>query len=276
MKRLLAYLNQPAPGYEGKPWKTVCIAALLVFFILFLIQPVGTNSIYIYKNYAISPYIALAGYSLVTALCLSLILYGGPVVCKKWYKHWTLGKSIFLTFLIFVFITIGNVLYDYFLFDSSRQANNPNELLPLLIVYIRITLLVGMIPMIMILIYQKNRYLAKNLQQAQELNQHLLNREHRETQIFPSSPVLLSGSTKENITLHPEELLFIEAYGNYVKVHYLREGMIRQKLLRATIKQMAVTMGNIYPSWKEELEKAEQLFQEEDKATILPHWIFRM
>lgn len=35
MKRLLAYLNQPAPGYEEKPWKTVCIAALLVFLFYF-------------------------------------------------------------------------------------------------------------------------------------------------------------------------------------------------------------------------------------------------
>jgi DNA-binding LytR/AlgR family response regulator len=39
--------------------------------------------------------------------------------------------------------------------------------------------------------------------------------------------------------LHPEQFIYLEAYGNYVKVNYYTEdGLAKQKLLRATIKQM--------------------------------------
>ena len=50
--------------------------------------------------------------------------------------------------------------------------------------------------------------------------------------------VLLAGSTKERLLLPPETLLYLEACGNYVKIFYEAEGKPKQKLLRATIKQM--------------------------------------
>lgn len=50
--------------------------------------------------------------------------------------------------------------------------------------------------------------------------------------------VLLAGSTKERLLLPAETLLYLEACGNYVKIFYEAEGKPKQKLLRATIKQM--------------------------------------
>ena len=56
----------------------------------------------------------------------------------------------------------------------------------------------------------------------------------------------LSGTTNETVTLKVPDLLYIEAVGNYVKVCHLRNGEVRNDMLRATMKQMEETLQG-YP-----------------------------
>ena len=52
------------------------------------------------------------------------------------------------------------------------------------------------------------------------------------------SDITLSGTTNETVTLQVSNLLYIDAVGNYVKVHHLRDGSVRVDMLRATTKQI--------------------------------------
>lgn len=63
-----------------------------------------------------------------------------------------------------------------------------------------------------------------------------------ETSLAATETVLLAGSTKDYLSLDPHALLYLEACGNYVKIYYEAEGKAKQRLLRATIKQMEGTL----------------------------------
>jgi DNA-binding LytR/AlgR family response regulator len=51
-------------------------------------------------------------------------------------------------------------------------------------------------------------------------------------------PLTLTGTTNESVTLKLQDLLYIEAVGNYLKVCHLSDGRVRTDMLRATMKQM--------------------------------------
>jgi DNA-binding LytR/AlgR family response regulator len=50
--------------------------------------------------------------------------------------------------------------------------------------------------------------------------------------------IVLSGSTKESVTLYPDSILYIESSGNYVKINCLHNNVVKQKQLRTTITQL--------------------------------------
>ena len=59
--------------------------------------------------------------------------------------------------------------------------------------------------------------------------------------------IVLTGTTKETVSLHVSDLLYVEAVGNYVKVYRLDEnGNVRNDLLRATSKQIEEQLSG-YP-----------------------------
>lgn len=79
----------------------------------------------------------------------------------------------------------------------------------------------------------RSRYLAAELEETRLLNEQLQKVEEE-----PASNVTLAGTTSESISLEISHLLYIEAVGNYVKVFQLRDGVVRNDLLRATVKQI--------------------------------------
>lgn len=81
----------------------------------------------------------------------------------------------------------------------------------------------------------RNRYLAMELEEMQQMNERL--KEMQAPLCLPKT-VTLTGSTNESVTLVPLYLLYIEAVGNYVKVHHLKDGTPRTDMIRATSRQM--------------------------------------
>ena len=86
----------------------------------------------------------------------------------------------------------------------------------------------------------RSRYLAAELEETRMLNEQLKQMQE------PGETLTLTGTTNESITLDISNLLYIEAVGNYVKVCWLREGMVRTDMLRATSKQMEDSL-HVYP-----------------------------
>ena len=83
----------------------------------------------------------------------------------------------------------------------------------------------------------RSRYLAMELEEIRQLNEQL-----GKPALTPSpveeSPITLTGTTNDTVTLNVRDLLYVEAVGNYVKVCHLRDRQVRTDMLRATSRQM--------------------------------------
>ncbi|MBR1667422.1 MAG: LytTR family transcriptional regulator DNA-binding domain-containing protein [Bacteroidaceae bacterium] len=107
----------------------------------------------------------------------------------------------------------------------------------------------------------RSRFLAAELQETRLLNEQLQVLQQTESNIkeplvqqsqlkeqtpdsgqkqviFPADSVTLTGTTSETLALQVPDLLYVEAVGNYVKVHHLHGGQVHTDMLRATSKQM--------------------------------------
>ena len=92
----------------------------------------------------------------------------------------------------------------------------------------------------------RSRYLAAELEEVQLLNEQLQHVQTAAEVAEPSSEVVLSGTTSESVTLSAHDLLYVESVGNYVKVCHLRDGKVRNDMLRATSAQTAESLKE-YP-----------------------------
>ena len=99
----------------------------------------------------------------------------------------------------------------------------------------------------------RSRYQAMELEETKLLNEQLKKQQEdhavarqeseiRKSEVDLSSSLTLAGTTNESVTLCLSDLLYIEAVGNYVKVCHLRDGKVHTDMLRATSKQMEITL----------------------------------
>ena len=108
----------------------------------------------------------------------------------------------------------------------------------------------------------RSRYLMAELEETRLLNEQLQKMQQEQSKeeealeekaeqgetpaaALPAT-ITLTGTTNETVTLAIAHLLYIETVGNYVKVYYLRDGQVRNDMLRATSKQMEIDLQD-YP-----------------------------
>lgn len=232
MTPFLSFLYRPSP-YNSRPWIVVVTASLLVGFLLGFFQPFGIDRIPInIKSYIV------AGYILVTAISTSIVGYLFPLLFKKFYNpsKWSIGKSLLNNILIISLIILGNTLFDWSIGHHLSKTFGS-----VLLSYILVTLLIGIIPAIVSIFIVQNYTLKKNLSEVKAMKDKLIERSQNTTHLKNKSDdiVTLTGDTKEAITLHPNNILYIESSGNYVKVSYLSEGIVTQRQIRSTISRTA-------------------------------------
>lgn len=238
MNRLFRYLKQPHPAVS-KRWHIVVVASLTVLFVLGIFQPFGIGQM-IEANYLV-----LLGFVLVTVVCLCIIAYIFPLIFKRFYTgEWTVGKNMLNGLFIVLSISLGNTCYYYIVMHERVSFSWENAFFSFLFYFV-VTLLVSLVPITIITFLQHNQMLKQHLEEAQELNRKLAAKVVVDQQSYTSEPIILSGNTKESIKLHPEQLIYLEAYGNYVKVNYIEGDAVKQKLLRATIKQIEDELASI-------------------------------
>lgn len=208
-----------------KAWKSIAIASLLVFFVLYTLQPFGINRIE-----RESKFVFLLGFMLVTAVAMSLQYYLFPLVCRKFYDEtrWTLGKHIISTLITLLLIAGGNLAY--FSITYPVQAS-----IGIFIMSLTITFVVGIFPITFLAILRQNRLLAINLREATRMNESLST---KSVEVQTASPIILRGNSRESIETDANNLLVIEACANYVKINFLHNGVVVHKMLRTTIRQM--------------------------------------
>ncbi len=239
MNKILAYLKKPA-SFNSNPLIVIINASLLVCFVLGIFQPFGIE-----KLDTTLKYYVIIGFTLVTAISTAIIGYLLPRLFKKFYdpSKWTNGRSLLNNIFIMLLISLGNFLFARGLGNHSSETSGS-----VFLSYMLITLLVGVIPALVARFIIQNYSLKENLNNARLMNEQLARR--LESFVDPgkieTNIIILAGDTKEALSLYPDSILYIESSGNYVKVSYLSDNMVKQKKLRTTIVRIEKYLQN-YP-----------------------------
>lgn len=224
-------LFQPYPIEESKTtqWLTAILFSMFISFFLIVFQPFGTNEIE-----ASHKTLILAGYGGVTLVGLIFNFFGIKSLFPKLFKveNWNALKEIIWVLWIFFTIGLGNFLYTSLFFSFH------GNFLIILLGFQLFTLAIGIIPVSVVVILSQNRMLKKNIASANRINSSLKDT----TQPVPENSIeihLFSENGKEGLIVLPDNLLFIESIGNYIKVHFQSDGKHKTKLMRNSLKNMA-------------------------------------
>lgn len=227
------YLSQPASVNE-KPWLSVQLCVAIVIFILAIFEPFN------FRLNSLGQVWVLVGFGLLTMLVTSIAFVLLPKIFKRFYNpdKWTTGKSLLNNVFFLIIMGIGVVCYDYFIVMKQLPEYFPMGFL----VDLLAALTIGIIPLSIITIITQNNALKRNLNSSKEINQILSER----IKISPIKEdlITLNKSTKESISIRPEDILYMESEGNYVNVHYRQDEKVTYKQIRSTIKQMEETLQN--------------------------------
>ena len=95
----------------------------------------------------------------------------------------------------------------------------------------------------------KTRYLIRQLEEAQLLNGVLQERQRKETIEKPlpqptstansDDTICISGATKESLNIRPSQVVYVTSEGNYVRVHYIIDGSMKNMLIRTSMKNVS-------------------------------------
>ena len=216
-----------APYPSGiSPWKWVVVSALIIFLVLYLLEPFGIARIGSGKLWVT---LGAAG---ISAGVSSVFAWGLPRLFPAYYeeRRWTLGKEVLNTLALLLCITVCVWLYVAWLSGVMPSAG-------LFCTALLWVLILGAFPTVLFAMWNRNVLLARNLREATELNLRLSKKQ--ETEEMPSATLVFSGGTRETLELDARSFLYAEAEGNYVRLHYLspKDHRPASKLLRLTMKQ---------------------------------------
>lgn len=232
MKELMRYLRQPF-AVRVRFWKIAGAGLLAVTFILGVFRPFGIATL---EPAEVLLTLLLAALGTLSGLFVTFYLF--PRIFTRYYARWTVGKNIVNLALTVFFVGLGNGVAPLLYRLAVTGEIPPHWELQFLYLF-RAVLAVSPFPVVVTVLMEQNQSLRKHLEEVQEMNRnlykHTASPATRETD---TALISLTGTTKETVEIRPEELLYLEACGNYVQVNYFREGNVCRKMLRATLKQM--------------------------------------
>ncbi len=207
--------RQPYRETGTRKGKILTIAAfgLFIFLFLFIFKPFG-----LYGLNTIQALFITLGFGAITAFLLVVFKFLLEPFLARF--SWTLGTHIIWDIVIATSIGVANYVYLSIIFD-----------LPFSLKYILYAVwtawLVGLIPVIISYIINYNKQYREALKVA----------DIPEEKIFRGEAVkLTAGNDKNEITLDPEEILYICSNDNYVTVATLKEGSVSRMTIRGTLK----------------------------------------
>ncbi len=175
----------------------------------------------------------LTGYGFITFFILIINLVVVEKIFKKTFseKNWTTGKQIIWLLWILFSIGLGNFFYSQALFSF---IHNTFRVLCFFQIY---TLTIGAIPIVVITLFTQNYLLKKNSLSANEISDKLSPSDSSATD--PSNNiVLVAENQKDRLELSANDIMYIEAEGNYISVVWFEENKTQKTLLRSTLKRI--------------------------------------
>jgi len=227
-KKILKILNSPHTlTYDLKSILLQSAGmSLLIYIVLFLFYT--TNSA---LNFSTSQLLLIFFSYLLTfsisSTHLYLLTHIAPEIINE--SNWTTIKEIISIIVLLILISVGN----YFLAVHWDQS----ELTLSSYFYIVLnTFKIGIIPIIVGVLIEKNRRLKKYLESAITLNSKLENLNHEDNIDDVMSVVDENNNPAINFKL--SNLVCIKSAGNYVEVHLIKNGIIKPTLLRSSLKKI--------------------------------------
>lgn len=204
---------------------------LFIFLFLLFFQPFG-----LVNYHSDAKTLEIAGYGLVTTLCLLSNFFLFSFLFPKWYSKetWTVGKNILYTLWMFFTIGLGNLLYSVYqnYLDLNFQG---------FVFYQFMTLLVGALPVIFSTLLVYNRRMKSMIKEAKYLTDSLVVNEKK------NSPTvdIPSLSKSENVSIQPETLLLVKAVENYIEIHSIENDGFKKEIVRTTFKSVNQAFSGI-------------------------------
>lgn len=237
MGKLAELWRSPYPTFYQR-WKAVVIPSVIIFLILYILQPFGISQI---KN---GVFWVVGGSTLIAAGASGVFTYLLPALFPTYYKeqNWTLGKYVLNLLLMLLLIAVGVWAYQSWLMGMWLDKQ-------LFFVALFWVMVLAPFPTVFFLMWNRNLQLTRNLKEATEMNVHLSRRispkagtaDLEDKESSSDEILVFPGGTKEMLELKAGDFLYAEAKGNYVKVGYRsdsdKEKKVTWRLLRATMKQ---------------------------------------
>ena len=234
INKLIEILRSPYP-FLCQRWKTVVIPSVIVFLILYILQPFGISQI------GGSKFWVTFGSALVSVVASCIVTYLLPALFPSYYKeqNWTLGKYLINMLLLLLLITVGIWAFQSWLMGIGLNAR-------LFFLSLSWVAVLAPFPTILFLMWNRNLQLSRNLREATEINIYLSKKISSGDEIVspeekegPLIMLVFSGGTKETLEVQASDFYYAEAEGNYVKVTFrsTKGEKLVQKMLRITMKQ---------------------------------------
>ena len=224
--------REPYPSLVS-PWKVVVVPALIIFLVLYLLQPFGIARIESGKLWV------TLGAACISAGVSSVFVWVLPWMFPKYYEEraWTLGKEVSGTLALLLCITVCVWLYVAWLCGVMPGVR-------LFFTVLLWVLILGAFPTVLFAMWNRNIRLARNLREATELNLRLSQKPEAEE--TPPATLVFSGGTRETLEFDARSFLYAESEGNYVRLHYLspKDNRPVSKLLRLTMKQAEAAVAS--------------------------------
>lgn len=201
---------------------------LWVFLVLYTLQPFGLN-------FAIHRLpITYACTSAVFIICL-FFLQIQPLLLYKYYSpdNWTSGKFFFLCIqIVTTYAIVATIVLSAYI-DKLEGFVYYTYFPPLerFLLFYKICLSVSAFPILIIYYILMKRGKPKLVPQTIPANTEELDKKNPHL-------IEISGKTKDHVRLLPTDILYAEASGNYVAIHYLKNDNVESKLLRVSLNEV--------------------------------------
>jgi len=227
---------------EFRPLKLIMLYISIAVFVIIAFKPFGFETA-TGIDFCLPLLVSVVGIIVGTLINY----YLPPLLFRKFFasENWNVGKEIFNNILYIIVIGITTGLVHIML--SRFYYLQPTERLPQIFRFIFVSvLLVSPLPLFILALLNRNSVLFSNFQHVRELNEMIEAKSLQDESANFKEQLTLMGTTKDSVVLEPNHLLYVEAYGNYVKVNYSDKTGVKQKILRATIGKIEESLQN-YP-----------------------------
>lgn len=231
-------LRQPYPFDESarRAWLRAALIGLFVGLFLLAFQPFGTDQ---WQTPNKIP--KLLGFGLVSFVITAFNFLVWPRLFPRVFKEetWTVGRAILFITANILLIALANRLYLAWLLNSRVH-------MPDLLNMVLITFLTGIFPTTGAVVASYIVKLRQYARQAANLPLHAgtpgpAPLPTSDPSAIVANPAavgrlrLIADNEKDQITLTPADLLYVESSDNYCTVVYLKEGQPVKPLLRSSL-----------------------------------------